>query len=64
MRWRGWLLVSVLLSAAVLAVVLALTVDEATYAALGSLDLSWLGVARLAQPEADDPAARGRTMFQ
>ncbi len=48
MRWRGWLLVSVLLSAAVLAVVLALTVDEATYAALGSLDLRWLGVALLA----------------
>ncbi len=47
MRRRGWLLVSVLLSAAVLAVVLALTVDEATYAALGRLDLRWLGVALL-----------------
>ena len=47
MRRRGWLLVSVLLSAAVLAVVLVLTVDEATYAALDSLDLRWLGVALL-----------------
>ena len=48
MRRRGWLLVSVLLSVAVLGVVLALTVDEATYAALGSLDLRWLGIALLA----------------
>ena len=48
MRQRGWLLVSVLLSALVLAVVLALTVNEATFAALANLDSRWLVVALLA----------------
>ena len=47
MRQRGWLLVSVSLSALVLGAVLALTVDEATFAALGRLDWRWLGVALL-----------------
>lgn len=48
MRPRAWLLVSVLLSALVLGVVLVLTVDEATFAALAEIDLRWLGVALLA----------------
>lgn len=47
MRRRGWLLVSVLLSTLVMAIVLALTVDEATFAVLASLDFRWLAVALL-----------------
>ncbi len=47
MRQRGWLFVSVSLSALVLGIVLALTVDEATFAALGRLDWRWIGVALL-----------------
>lgn len=47
MRRTGWILVSLLISGAVLAVVLALTVDEATYAALAGLDRRWLAIAVL-----------------
>jgi ferredoxin len=42
MRRRGWLLLSVLLSAIVLGVVLALTVDETTFSALAHLDRVFL----------------------
>ncbi len=45
MERRGWLLVSVLLSAAVLVVLLVLTVDETTLVALDDLDWRWLAVA-------------------
>ncbi|NLX49280.1 MAG: flippase-like domain-containing protein [Methanospirillum sp.] len=47
MRRRGWLFVSVLISAGVLGLVLALTVDGATVAALGHLDWRWIAVAVL-----------------
>lgn len=47
MLQRGWLLVAVSLSALVLCAVLALTVDESTFAALDRLDWRWIGVALL-----------------
>ena len=47
MQQRRWLLVAVSLSALVLCAVLALTVDEATFAALDRLDWHWIGVALL-----------------